>query len=186
MRLKPPKMPIQLWDDAEQALEDLCDEYPPICRDDWIEESGNPGSRVTTKDLFLNDVWADQVWLDYENGDISAQEASDRWSQDPPADFARDELRKLEEARPLKPVREKAIKDAKAKAEKARADAETAKKKADSECAKAEAAKKALDACLAGELESQEGGELRRACSTQACSPLGIVASLLLGSSVLP
>lgn len=134
---------------AEKALEDLCDEYPPLCRDDWIEESGNPGSRVTTKDLFLQDVWADQVWLDYQNDDISAQEASDRWSQDPPANFAEDELRKLEEARPLKPIREKAIKDAKAKADTARADAKRAKKKADTECAKADAAKRALDACLA-------------------------------------
>jgi len=90
------------------------------------------------------------VWLDYENGDISAQEASDRWSQDPPADFARDELRKLEEARPLKPAREQAIKDAKAKAETARSEAEKAKKKAEADCAKADAAKKALDACLRG------------------------------------
>jgi len=140
----------QAVEDAEEALEDLCDEYPPLCRDDWIEDSGDPGSRVTTRDLFLQDVWADQVWLDYENGDISAQEASDRWSQDPPADFARDELRKLEEARPLKPAREQAIKDAKAKAETARSEAEKAKKKAEADCAKADAAKKALDACLRG------------------------------------
>jgi hypothetical protein len=128
--------------DAEQALEDLCEEYPPLCRDDWAEESGKPETRVTTKDLFLQDVWAEQVWLDYQNGDISAQEASDRWSQNPPEDFAKDELQKVVDAKPLKDAREQAVKEAKAKADQARPAADAA-------CAKADAAMKALNACKA-------------------------------------
>lgn len=134
-------------EDAEDALDRLCEEYPPLCRDDWIEESGRPDTRVTTKDLHLHDVWAEQVWLDYQNGDITAQEASDRWSQDPPADFVRDELKKLSDAKPLKAARDQAVKDTRAETDQKRAAAEKARTDTDEACAKAAAAKKAWEAC---------------------------------------
>jgi hypothetical protein len=138
------------FEDAEDSLEQLCDEYPPLCRDDWIEESGQPDTRVTTRDLYLNDVWAEQVWLDHQNGDISAQEVSERWSQDPPPEFSRDELQKIEDARPLKAPREQAVKDAKTKADAKRADADKARATADEACAKADAARKAWETCQSG------------------------------------
>jgi len=137
-------------EDAEDSLDQLCAEYPPLCRDDWVQEAGQPATRITTRDLYLNDVWAEQVWLDYSYGDISAQEVSDRWSQDPPADFARDELRKIDDARPLKAPREQTVKDAKSTAEAKRSAAEKARAAADESCAKANAAQKAWETCQGG------------------------------------
>jgi len=136
--------------DAEQAMEDLCAEYPPLCdKESWIEESGKPETRITNTDLHVRDMWAEQVWVDYQTDQISAQECSDRWSQDPPPEFAADELQKLKDAKPLKDARDQAVKDTKAKADAARKAAKDTKAKADEACAKADAAKKVLDACLA-------------------------------------
>ncbi|MEZ5175409.1 MAG: hypothetical protein R2823_04305 [Acidimicrobiia bacterium] len=136
-------------EEATKALKDLCEEYPPLCGEEaWIQEAGKPETRITRSDLYVRNMWAEQVWVDYQTEQISAQEASDRWGQDPPADFAADELQKVEDARPLKAAREKAIKDAEAKVADANKAAADARQKATDACAKADAAKRALDACL--------------------------------------
>lgn len=132
---------------AEDALDKLCDDFPPVCRDDWIQEAGRPETRITTTDLHVGEAWADKVWQDYKAGTISADEASQRWGQDPPADFRRDELAKIKNAGAKQPGLEKAAKDAKAKADAKRAAADKARTAADDACAKATAARKAWEAC---------------------------------------
>lgn len=136
-------------DDAEKALEDLCEEYPPLCGEDaWIQGAGDPDSRIDRSDLFAQDLWSEQVWTDYQTDQIDAQQVQDLWNAGPSDEFIRDAKQKLKDAAPLKPAREQAIKDAKAKLADAEQKAKDAKEKADDACAKAKAAKQALDACL--------------------------------------
>ena len=128
--------------------EDYCEEYPPNCREDWIQEAGSPGTRLTTTDIYMQQVWAEQVMVDYSTDQITAQEAEQRWKDGPPPEFVADEQQKLEDAKALKPGLEEAVKaaeEAAAEAAKKAAEAEEAAAKA---CAEADKARKAFEDCV--------------------------------------
>lgn len=86
--------------------------------------------------------------VDYSTGQIDADTVQQRWKDGPPQSFIDDELRKLEDAKALKPGLEQAVEDAAAAAKAAADKAEHARQTAADACAKAEQARKAFEDCV--------------------------------------
>lgn len=76
--------------DLEDELDVQCEDWPPACRNDSAEESGDESTRVTTLDVTIRREWARHQWGEYRNGDISAEEAGSAREQRPPGEFERE------------------------------------------------------------------------------------------------
>ncbi len=138
--------------DLERRRAAVCEEWPPACwgSDDggWIENAGDPSSRITQRDLHLRRMALGGVWDEYQSGNMTAQEVEEAWKNADTPEF-RQEMRSKDAAAKGKLQEiDGALADARADAAEACRRAADATREADAACAKAAAAKAAYDACM--------------------------------------
>ncbi len=138
--------------DLEEKEKEVCKEWPPACWDSddggWIQNAGDPSSRITQRDLHMRRMALGGVWDEYKAGNMSAQEVEEAWKNADTPEF-REEMRAKDKAAKakLEQVR-KDLAKAKADAKEPCKKATDAQAEADAACAKAAAAKAAYDACM--------------------------------------
>lgn len=135
-------------DESREDLEDYCHEWPPNCYEGSAEDPNRAGSRITEKDVFAQQMWAEQVWVDYKTDQIDVDEVQQRWQDGPPQSFIDDQKQKLEDAKVLKPGLDAAVKQAEEAAAAAAKKAAEAQKAATEACSKADQARKAFEDCV--------------------------------------
>jgi hypothetical protein len=136
--------------DLESKLRNLRAEWPPAFEGEGAsaELSGQPETRVTSRDLHARSQALGRLWDEYQAGDVSAQEVEQAWERANTPEF-RDEMRRRTEAKIAEREQlEKDIENANSTAEKACDQHAKAKEAADEACEKAEKAKKGYDDCL--------------------------------------
>lgn len=135
----------------KKRRKDICAKWPPACRsgeDAWIEESGKPGSRITSTDLHARRVALGRLWDDYQEGKASAQDVQDAWEKADTPEF-REQLRQKTEAKraELQQI-DKDLETKEAAAKKLCDAASAAEREAEAACAKAKEAKYRYDECV--------------------------------------
>lgn len=158
---------------AEDALGDVREAWPPLGWGDgegsWMELSGDPGSRITSRDLWLSKQYAKAAWDAYKAnpGPDSAQQLMEEWRRADTPEL-REELRKQDEAhRAEERAAQAKVDDAKAAAGRAREAAARARADADRVCDAATAA----------------GEEYARRCPTAATGGAGTAGATTGGST---
>lgn len=151
---------------AEDALEQLREEWPPLNWDDgegsWIELSGDPGSRITQRDLWLGRQYAADAWQQYRAnpGPEAAKALEEAWKQGMTPE-AREELREKDAEMQAKEAElEAKLAEAEAAEQRAKQAAEKARAEAEEACAAADAARRAYEECIgAASAGASSGGE---------------------------
>jgi hypothetical protein len=132
---------------AEEALHDLREEWPPLGWGDgdgsWMELSGVPGSRITSRDLWLSKQYAKAAWDSYKAapGPDAAQHLMEEWRRADTPELREEQRKKDEEYRGREREAQRQVEEAKAAAGRARDAANRARAEADRICAGVAAAR---------------------------------------------
>lgn len=157
----------------EVELDAQCDDWPPACRSDSIEESGDPSSRITTLDLQVRREWASHQWGEYRAGNLSAEEAGRAREEMPPPEF--DQRMRARDAQE-KATRQQTQRDLAAKQAAARqkcAEAARARAEAAADAAAAARAEARYLECIGKAIEAQaQEAEAARLAEEQRQSQL--------------
>ncbi len=138
----------------EDELDSQCEAWPPACRDDYAEEAGDESTRVTTFDLAARDAWARQRWGQYQDGEISAEEAGGAREETPPDDFV-EQMRQHDTDEKAKRTRNQESLEAKrTEAATKCAEAATARTEADADAVKAAEAEAKYLECIGKVVEA--------------------------------
>ena len=136
--------------DLERKHRNLCAEWPPACEGEGssAEASGDPDSRVTSRDLHARRIALGRLWDEYQAGNVDAPTVEDAWERANTREF-RDEMRKKTEEKTAEREQLEKDTDAAKDAEKEACDKHAkAKAAAEKACDEAEKAKKAYDDCV--------------------------------------
>ncbi|NIA25799.1 MAG: hypothetical protein GWP04_09565 [Gammaproteobacteria bacterium] len=136
--------------DLKQEYDEVCLDWPPAC---WTTEDGgwvedDRGNRVTSRDLHLRKMALGELWDDYKAGNVSAQQVEEAWKKAATPEF-RDEMRDRDaEARAELERLDAEIAEAEAEANEACDAATQAQEAADAACEAADAARLRYEECV--------------------------------------